>query len=124
MSHIGELIQTYQDKHGVSDRALGLRVDVSATLIGKWKKGRFAEVPSVERVHKLADHIGLNRGVVLDAFLRDLKYLPEERDGDDRDTAPTNVTPLSEPASKVAGDDLTGLPSVAHKPPKKGPSKD
>lgn len=124
MSEIGKLIQAYQDMHGTSDRALAARIDVTATLIGKWKKGRFSEVPGVERVHALADQMNIDRQVVLSAFLRDLNYLPKDGDGDDGSAASMNVTPLSDPASKVTGTDLSGLPSVAHKPRDKGRRKD
>lgn len=88
MSEIGDLIQAYQDKHGTSDRALALRIGVTATLVGRWKKGRYAEVPGAERVQSLADQLGVDQQVVLDAFLRDLNYLPRESDGSARSAAP------------------------------------
>ena len=50
VSNIGELIEAYQDKHGASDRALALRVNVTPTLIGRWKRGDFVQLPEKARV--------------------------------------------------------------------------
>lgn len=124
VSEIGQLIQAYQDKHGTSDRALALRVGVTATLIGKWKKGRFAELPKADRIEALAAQMALPKVTVIEAFLRDLDYLPQESDGDDRTAAPMNEAHLSEVRPRVVGDDLAGLPSVAHKPRKQRPKND
>lgn len=115
VSHIGELIQAYQDKHGASDRALALRIGVTATLIGKWKHGNFVELPKKDKIEALADQIGIGYPRALEAFLLDVGYLSEGRDGDDRDAAPTNA--VSVMRDRVTGTDLSGLPSVAHKKP-------
>jgi transcriptional regulator with XRE-family HTH domain len=115
VSHIGTLIQAYQDEHGSSDRALALRISVSPTLIGKWKRGTFVELPAPDRIEALADQIGANRGVVLEAFLLDVGYL-KESDGDDFQAAPiAEPAPLSDRRRMVSGDDLADLPSVARK---------
>lgn len=120
VSNIGELIEAYQDKHGASDRALALRVNVTPTLIGRWKRGDFVQLPEKARIEALARQIDKDYGLVLEAFLRDVGYLHEESDGDDRNAAPTNAPKkLSDRRPRITGTDLTGLPSVAHKPPRR-----
>lgn len=126
MSNIGDLIQAYQDKHGTSDRALATRINVTATLIGRWKKGTFVELPRKDRIEALAGQINVAYPVVLRAFLADVGYLTEESDGDDaqqRAAAPMNVEPLSDRRPRVADDELAGLPNVAHTP-KRGRKKE
>lgn len=115
MSHIGDLIQAYQDKHGTSDRALALRIGVTATLVGKWKRGAFVELPKNDRIEALAAQMSLPKIDILEAFLLDIGYIDEE---DSTHGATTSNDPdgLSEARPKVAGDELRGLPSVAHKP--------
>lgn len=124
MSHIGDLIQAYQDKHGTSDRALATRIGVTATLVGKWKRGIFVELPKKDRIEALASQITMNYDVLLEAFLLDIGYLEEETSNHGAPTITRLHGAVSEPASKVAGDDLEGLPSVAHKPRNKGPKHD
>ena len=62
----------------------------------------------------IAEVTGVPYARVLDALLEDIGYLRA-------DDGPAS---LSERRSKVAGDDLAGLPSVAHKPRAKGRNQD
>lgn len=90
MSNIGAFIQAYQDKHGSSDRALALRVGVTPTLIGKWKHGRFVELPKPELIEALAQQMGVKYDLVLDAFLADAGYR-EDVMGNAEHPAPTSI---------------------------------
>ncbi len=92
MSKIGDLIQAYQDQHGTSDRALASRIGVTATLVGKWKRGTFVELPRKDRIEALSEQINVSYSVLLLAFLDDIGYLREESDGDDRNAAPMNMS--------------------------------
>lgn len=84
MSHLGRLIETYQRKHGTSDRAFGRLVGVSHTMIGKWKRGHYKHIPGERLLRSLADQMSLPLTVVIDAALKDTVYQDAERgDGDD-----------------------------------------
>jgi transcriptional regulator with XRE-family HTH domain len=116
VSNIGALIQAYQDKHGTSDRALARRIGVTATLIGNWKRGSYVELPRRDRLHALADQIGVDYNTVLRAVLLDTNYL-EDVMGNAEHPAPTStVTPLSEAPSSVADEQLQ---RVAKRPKKR-----
>jgi transcriptional regulator with XRE-family HTH domain len=82
VSKLGELIQAYQDQHGTSDRALARRINVAPTLIGRWKRGKYVEVPKSQLMHALSDQLGLPIVTVMEAVLIDTKYLPEAGDED------------------------------------------
>lgn len=101
VSEIGKLIQAYQDKHGTSDRALALRVGVTATLVGRWKKGLFVELPKPEKIRNLAALIGPRptEEEILDAFLADTGYRREDVMGHADSSAP-NQTPEVRPAEQ------------------------
>lgn len=93
VSKLGELIQAYQDQHGTSDRALARRIGVAPTLIGRWKRGVYVEVPKSRLMHALADQLGLPIVTLMEAVLIDTKYLPEAGDGDDAGSAaPMNAS--------------------------------
>lgn len=81
MSHLGELILRYQDQHGTSDRQLALRIGVSGTLIGRWKRGDYVELPGRDILAALADQMSLDLKTVVDAALADTYY--REGDGND-----------------------------------------
>lgn len=85
MSHLGELILSYQDQHGTSDRQLALRIGVSATLIGRWKRGAYEELPKQRILAALADQLGVDLKTVVDAALEDTYY--REGDGNDEHRA-------------------------------------
>lgn len=103
MSEIGKLIQAYQDKHGASDRALALRIGVTATLVGRWKKGSFVELPKPEKIRNLAALIGPRptEEEILDAFLADTGYIGEDVMGNAEHPAPIATTHQGENAKKV-----------------------
>ncbi len=89
VSEIGKLITAYQDKHGSSDRAIALRVGVSATMIGRWKRGAYVEVPKPATVRALIDLMVplASEDEVIEAFLTDTGYRGEQVD-DDHDHPP------------------------------------
>lgn len=108
MSEIGKLIQAYQDKHGTSDRALALRVGVTATIIGRWKRGAFVELPKPEKIRAMAELMSPRptEEQILDAFLADTGYKREDVMGNAEHPAPTND---STRAGGVAGGKVTKL---------------
>jgi transcriptional regulator with XRE-family HTH domain len=117
MGKLYDLIQEHIDRqpHGVSERRVARSIGVTQTTLANWREPK--RLISKDHLRSISRVTGVPYQRVLDALLEDIGYLREE---DSRHGAPTNVSALSEPASKVAGDDLIGLPNVAHKPRNKG----
>lgn len=90
MSNVGDLIEAYQALHGTSDRALAMRVDVSPTLIGKWKRGAIVELPKPALIEALAAQMSVNYDRLLEAFLADTGYR-EDVMGNAEHPAPTRL---------------------------------
>lgn len=121
MGKLYDLIQAHIDAqpYGVSERQVAKAIGVTQTTLSNWREPK----KLIEKKHLAA--ISRVTGVpylrVLDALLEDIGYLREETSSHG---AATNVRDMSDPASRVTGTDLTGLPNVAHKPRDKGRKKD
>lgn len=128
MSHLLAIIDEYKDAHGgPSDSSIARAIGAAPQTISSWRHRGIRQLPDRELLMALARLTRRNYATeVIPAVMRDIGYLPEESDGDDglRAAPTSNVTALSEADHKVAGDDLAGLPSVAHKRQSKGRSKD
>lgn len=116
MSRFVAIIDAYKDQHGQpSDSSVARAIGVKPQTLSSWRTRGIKEPPDREAMRKLATLAGVDyESVVLRAALLDAGWIDE---GDDDGTA---MTSLSEHRRKVAGDDLAGLPSVAHKPKNKG----
>lgn len=121
MGKLYDLIQNHIDAqpYEVSERQVAKNIGVTQTTLSNWREPK--KLIDKEHLRSIArvTHVPYQR--VLDALLDDIGYLREE---DSSHGAATNVTSLSEPASRVAGEDLAGLPSVAHTPRKGTKNKD
>lgn len=110
MSNIGKLIETYQDRHGTSDRGLARRVGVTATLVGRWKKGSFVEMPKPDTIRALAAQMApIAEEEILDAFLLDTGYKREDVTSDVPRQRSTSGMPAADPAESSATQDDYGL---------------
>lgn len=103
MSNIGKLIEAYQDRHGTSNRGIARRVGVTATLVGRWKKGEFVEMPKPETIRALAAQMApIDEEEVLNAFLLDTGYKREDVIGDAPRQRSTSGMPEADPAEPSA----------------------
>lgn len=117
MGKLYDLIQAHMDnqQYGVSERAVASKIGVTQTTLANWREPK--RLIAKEHLVSISRVTGVPYLRVLDALLDDIGYLTEESDGDG-DAAPTsNVTDLSEPLSRVAGEELQ---RVAKRRPKKG----
>lgn len=117
MGKLYDLIQAHIDAqpYGVPESQVARNIGVTQTTLSNWRHPK--KLVAKDHLRSIARVTGVPYQRVLDALLDDIGYLREE---DSSDGAATNVKPLSGPTSKVSGDDLEGLPSVAHKPRNKG----
>lgn len=125
MSHLLAIIDEYKDAHGgPSDSSIARAIGAAPQTISSWRHRGIRQLPDRELLMALARVTRRDyRTEIIPAVMRDIGYLPEESDGDG-EAAPMNVRSLSDPGRKVSGDDLEGLPSVAHKPRKRGRQED
>lgn len=82
VSNLGALIQDFQDRHGSSERFIADKVGVSRTIIGRWKRGDYFELPAREILANVADFLRLDYETVLQAALDDT-YLREAAEYDE-----------------------------------------
>lgn len=81
MSHLGKLIEDYQQEHGSSERFIAEKIGVSRTLIGRWKRGDYFQPPSREILTNLARFLRKDYAVVVQAALDDTYYREESEYG-------------------------------------------
>jgi transposase-like protein len=118
MSQLLAIIDEYKDAHGApSDSSIARAIGVAPQTVSSWRRRGIRQLPERETLMALARLTNRDYAtVVIPAVMRDIGYLAEESDGNDEDRAASmNVTELSAPESMVAGDELRGLPNVAHK---------
>lgn len=110
MGRLFDIVEQYRARyapHEPTYSKIAAQVGVSRQTLLNWQTP--TKLIAKEHLVAIAEVTGVPYEAVLDALIDDIGY---KRPGD--------VVPLSERRRKVAGDDLAGLPSVAHKPRAKG----
>lgn len=114
MGRLFDLVEEYRDRyspHEPSYSRIAEEVGVSRQTLLNWRTP--TRLLDKRHILALAEVTGVPYQRVLDALLEDIGYLH-----------PEDAPAVSERARRVSGDDLMGLPSVAHKPRGQGRDKD
>lgn len=114
MGRLFELVEEYRSRyspHEPSYSRIAEEVGVSRQTLLNWKTP--TKLLDKRHIVALSEVTGVPYQRVLDALLDDIGYL-----------RPGDVAAMSDRRRKVSGDDLEGLPSVAHKPQKRGRRQD
>lgn len=90
MGALGDLIQVHVDNsvYGPSDRQLALRIGISPTALGHWRRGGITRLPQAVNLRRAATVLQVPYAVVLNAALTDAGYLPQDGDGYGQQPAP------------------------------------
>lgn len=94
MGDLWSIVQRHIDAYGVRAATIAKRMGTSPQTLDSWKHRGVRALPSKRLLLALARETSTPYGEVLLAALHDAGYLPEEREGDDLQPAPIEVTPL------------------------------
>ncbi|TSD68085.1 hypothetical protein [Aeromicrobium piscarium] len=91
--NIWALVQAHIDDTGVTEATIAKRAGTKPQTINSWKARGLTKLPEAWLIKSLAREVRVPYREMLDAVLRDIRYLPEEVVGDERDSAPNTPGP-------------------------------
>lgn len=91
--HLWDIIQKHLDDYGVREAEFARRIGTSPQTVSSWKKRGLRTLPDKRLLIGVADVTRRSYDEVLDAVLRDTRYLPKDAD----DATSTKQAPGSGP---------------------------